>query len=67
MKIHVHSSGWSSGELPSLTVKYCHYLSCAASHLNELSGYYLHHLSHLLMIKTKILKEPTKNGVTQVN
>lgn len=27
----------------------CPHLSCAASHLNELSGYYLHHFSHLEM------------------
>ena len=31
----------------ALIVKHSHYLSCAASHLNELSGYYLHHFPYL--------------------
>ncbi len=32
-----------------LIVKDSFYLSCVASHLNELSSYYLHHFSHLEM------------------
>lgn len=66
MKIHEHISGWSSGGLPCLTLKHCHYLSCAASHLDELSGYYLHHLSHLLMIWKK-KKKKTKQIIRQIN
>lgn len=32
------------------------YLSCISSHLNELSGYYFHHFSHLevnIMVRSK--------------
>lgn len=70
MNIHGHICGCGSGELPCSSPKHCHYLSCVSRHLDELSGYYLHHLSHLWMIQKdfkKIKNQSTKQIIRQTN
>lgn len=60
VNIHVHIT-WVA-----VTLEQCRYLSRVASHLNELSGYYLHHLPHLLMIG-KINVTPGNHEAHQTN